>query len=107
MHMCVSLNLLHTLSSSQPDVQELIQSVSRGDMLSCCLKEALRLELTSSDLYFSLLSQNTLPNELGLKGYSLCGKANKSYQGQVIFSLIYEKNKAKETMLAANDLTQQ
>lgn len=63
------------------------------------------MELTSRDLYFSSpLPQNTLPNELGLKGYSLCCKDNKSYQGKVIFSLISEENKAKETTLVAKDL---
>lgn len=74
-------------------------------MLSCCFQEALRLELTSSDLHFSIpFPQNTLPNELGLKGCSLCCKAKKSRQGKVIFSLISEENNAKETTLVANDL---
>lgn len=97
------LNPEHTVTKPD-DSQELIQSMSRGDMLSCCFKEALRLELTSSDLHFSPLPQNTFPNELGSKGCSLCCKANKSYRGEVIFSLISEENKAKETMLVANDL---
>lgn len=97
--------IFQMLSSGQSDSRELIQSVSRGDMLSRCFKEALRLELTYSDLHSSSpLPQNTLPNELGLKGCSLCCKANKSYQSKVIFSLISEENKAKEIMLVANDL---
>lgn len=58
-------------TSRQPDSEELIQSVSRGDMLSCCFTEALRLELTSGDLRFSSLPQNTRFNESGLKGCSL------------------------------------
>lgn len=45
--------IFHMLSSGQSDSWELIQSVSRGDMLSRCFKEALRLELTYSDLHFS------------------------------------------------------
>lgn len=89
---------------SQPDSEELIQSLSRGDMLSCCFTEALRLELTSCDLHFSSLPQNTRFNDLVSKGCSLRCKANKSYQGQVIFLLISDENKAKETMLVANDL---
>lgn len=57
------LNLPHTVI--KPDGQELIQSVSRGDMLSRCFKEVLRLELTSGDLHsLPALTQNTLPNEL-------------------------------------------
>lgn len=73
-------------------------------MLSCCFKETLRSELTSSDLHFSPFPKTHSLMSRAWRAASVCCKANKSYQGKVKISLISKENKAKETALVVNDL---
>lgn len=80
-------------SSSQPDGNQLIGSVSRGDVLSRRFKKPLHFKTATSPH----LRPNILSNTLGLNGCRLRYEA-KSYHGKVIHLLICEKKKAKETM---------
>lgn len=70
-----------------------------GDMLSCCFKEALGLELTFSDLDFPPFPKTHTLMSLALRGLALRQmnpiKVNS-------YSYLSQKKAAKETMFGTN-----